>query len=143
MTTTYQSIATGITMTLGGSPFVFEIIDVTPPPGTREKVKTTHQGTRSTQHAHTYLPSRLADWGEAKFECIYDPSIDPHGASKGFFDEDTPVAMVITYPDGSTWTWAASNGGGAFVTSFEPTGTLEELEKVSIGISVSGQPTVA
>lgn len=128
MPATVDQIATGITVTFSG--LTYDIIDVTPPSGTREKIKTTYQ---NSTHAHTYLPSTLVDWGEAKLKCILNDTVDCDALTTGAVG-----SLVITFPSGTTWTWAA-----AFISGFEPAGTLEELMTVDITIAVSGYPVVA
>lgn len=118
-------VSTGISITWPGT-FTADIRDVNPPSPSRNSLETSHQGTET---AHTFTPSKLIDWGECEVELWYDPTQRPP------IDEDSSE-IVITFPEGSEWTF---NG---FLTNFNITGSMEELATATATLKVDGDVSV-
>lgn len=119
-------IGTGTTITFGTSAFTAEIMAVTPPPSTREKIKTSYM---STTLDHTYIPASLVDHGELEFDISFEGGLNVplHSAAE---------TITITYPDGDTWVFSG------FVTDFTGSVPLEDKMTGTIKVAVSGAITV-
>lgn len=116
---------TGISVTWE-SGFLAEILDVTPPEGSREMIKSSHMG---TTNAHTYIVAALVEWGSAVFELAFDPGQTPP-------IENDFSSCTITFPDGETWTFSAAMSG------YAPAAPMEDRMTVTCTLKVSGKPTM-
>jgi hypothetical protein len=121
-----MNIGTG-TSIMVGTGFVAEILDVSPPAPKRNSIQTSHMG---TVDAHTFIPTKLVDWGELKFDMAFDPSVVPP-------IDASPAQCVITFPDAETWTFQG------FLTGYEPKTPLEDKMTASVTVKVSGKVTQA
>ena len=122
-------IGTGTTIAFGTSGFSAEILDVTPPGGSRESIQTSHMGTTD---AHTFTPAKLVDWGELSFDIHFDPATTP------------PIGLVaetitITFPNSAATTWAFTG----FCTGYESADPLEGKMTGTITVKVSGDVTIS
>lgn len=111
------------------------VLDVTPPGYSREKINTTHMGTRTaTQKENGFpgfgssLPSALIDPGNAEFEIAFQPEngIPPVGIKQD---------ITITFPDDTVWTFEG------FITSYKPKVPLEDRMTASITLKATGKVT--
>jgi len=121
-------IGTGTTITFGTSGFSAEILDVTPPDGSREPINTSHMGTLV---AHTFTPAKLVDWGEFSFDAHFDPALTPlvKGAAE---------TITIAFPNSGASSWAFEG----FCDGYSPTDPLEGKATIAIKIKVSGDVTI-
>ena len=125
------TITTGLTITFQ-SGFFAEILSVTGPSAAREAINTSHMGTAS--NAHTFTPANLVDWGELSVELIFAPGTSPVTAMTAAAE-----TVTINMPDTGTATWAISG----FMTSFEPTGSLDDKMTASATIKFTGAPLIS
>ena len=107
------------------------ILDVKPPPYSREKIETTHLGTRDETEIEndvpgqgTNLPSTFAEWGEAELEIAFFPGIVMPIGVMG--------ECVITFPNGATWTF------DGFITKYSPKVPLEDRMTATITMKATG-----
>jgi len=111
------------------------ILDVTPPSQTRDKIETTHMGTRSTQEIKdgitgqgTNIPSSLITLGDAEFEIAFYPDIIiPIGMKKD---------MTITFPEGTVWSFEG------FIKTYTPKVPLEDRMTATITVKATGAITI-
>jgi len=121
-------IGTGTTITFGTSGYSAEILDVTPPDGSRESINTSHMGTTG---AHTFTPAKLVDWGGFSFDAHFDPA-------------ETPLitlaaeTVTIAFPNSASTSWAFSG----FCTGYAPTDPIEDKATIAITVKVSGEVTI-
>lgn len=76
----------------------------------------------------------LKDAGECSLSGFFDAS---HETVLTDFEAGTVGSYLITFPDGTTWTFSA------VVTGFSTSVELEDLVSVEITLKVSGKPTLA
>lgn len=119
-----QFIATGTTITFGGSSFIAKLLSLGPSQ-TRAEVQTS---TMATTASHTYLPAKLVD-RSLDIEIDYDPTDHPP------IDEDIET-ITIVWSDTSTDNWVCTG----FMTSHTVTATLEERVTASATIKISATP---
>jgi hypothetical protein len=86
---------------------IAEVLDVTMPETTTEKVKVTSYDTDDKQHE--YIPG-WRDGSDVDVEVIYFKTL--HNTLKGFADARAIKFWKITYPDGSSDAWKG------FITKF-------------------------
>lgn len=115
-------VATGITLVFGTSGFTAELLDMTPPEGSREAIQTSHQGTTGQ---HTFTPADLVDWGELRIDFHFNPATEPP-------INEAVEELTLTWPDGDTWVF---NG---FMTNYSGGAVLNEKMTGSATIKVSG-----
>ena len=120
-------VGTGITVVFGTSGFAMNIMNVSGPSMSRESLETTHQGTTT---ARTFVPSSLYDGGEVTLDLQYDPDIA------------VPISGAVETVT-ITWPSADTSAFSAFVTSFEPTANLEEIEEATCTLKVTGEVTTS
>jgi hypothetical protein len=116
---------TGIVVTFA-SGFLAEIIDCTPPNGTREMIDCSHMGTTL---AHEYITADLVEWGEASFDLNFDPGVTPP-------IHDAFELVTITFPDGETWYFQGAMSG------YAPRAPMEDKMTATATIKVSGDITM-
>ena len=116
-------ITTGTTITFGTSNFTADILDITPPPLSREAIDTSHQG---TTNAKTFFPATLYDGGELTFDIHFDPSTTPPMNSAA-------ETITILYPDGS---YQEFDG---FMTGYAPASPLENKMTGTVTVKVTGE----
>ncbi len=136
--TSHAMVGTGTTISFSkwldelSAPVPVIVLEVTPPEYTKEKIETTHMGTRTTQNITdevpgfgTSLPSALIDPGEASMEIAFQPEhgIPPIGIMQ---------RITITFPDTTVWAF------DGFVTNFSPSVPLEDRMTASITIQATG-----
>lgn len=109
--------------------FLAEIIDLTPPGHSREAINTSHKTTAN--NAHTFLPAKLVDYGEATVDIAFDPSTTPPITSAA-------STCTITFPDSGATQWSFSG----FMTGYEPSEPLEERATATVTIKVTGPITI-
>ena len=122
MTMPLVDVSTGLTIGFGTSGFTAQILDVTPPPLTREDVDTTHQGTTG---ARTKMPVDLYESGDLEFDIHFRAGTHPP------IDAAAEV-VTLTFPSGTTWIFT-----GHF-KSYVPTAPLEGKMTAHVIVGVSG-----
>jgi hypothetical protein len=119
-------VGTGFTIVFGTSAFTAELLEITPPPQSRESFDTSHQGTTT---ARTKTPGTLVDNGELLINFHFNPDTEPP-------IDAAAETITITFP--STATWAFSG----FMTNYAPEGTFENKMVASATVVVSGDIAV-
>ena len=117
----------GTKINFGTSLFTAEILDVTPPSGSRESINVSHMLTSS---AHRFIPADLVDWGEFKFQCGFVPSTAPILSS-------APEIITITFPDATKWSFSG------FCTGYSPSVPMNDKMVCDITVKVDGNITVS
>lgn len=119
-------ISTGWTAAFATSSFSIQLVDLTPPPMTRETRQTSHQGTTAV---HSKMPADFSDRGDLVFTGHYNP------------DTDAPIdsaeeQITLTSPAGATWVFQG------FMTGYEPDAPLNEVMTVTVTCAVNGDITI-
>ena len=120
------NLANGITITFGTSSFSAEILEVTPPPVSRDIVNTSHQGTTG---AHNKMPKALYDVGELEFTVHFNPDTEPP------IDAE-PETITVTFGSGAKWEFSG------FMTAYEPAGVFDDKMTATVRIAVDGAITI-
>ena len=123
---------TGYGITLAGATttnFFAEIIGVTLPDQTREKIDTSHTATASGRK--TYIPSDLIDGGELEVEINFNPATTIPVAAAA-------ETWTLTFGDTGATTWAFSG----FIISAGGEAPLEDRMTATITLAISGPITV-
>jgi hypothetical protein len=123
---------TGYGITLSGATttgFFAEIIGVTLPDQTRERIDTSH--TSTTSGRKTYIPSDLIDGGELEVEINFNPATTIPIAA-------VPEVWTLTFGDSGTCTWAFTG----FITGASGVAPLEDRMTATIRMAISGVITV-
>jgi len=84
----------------------------------------------------------LLDGGEISFDINYTPTAATHNASTGLINDmenKTKRNFKLVFPDTGATTWSFA----AFVTGFEPGEPVSGKLSASVGLKISGQPTLA
>ena len=115
-------VAVGITLTFPVSGFTAEKLDFDGPEISVEDIATSHQGTTGMM---TFDPADLADPGEISFSFHFEPGTNPPVGVQ-------ETAMVLTWPDSTTWTFAG------YMKSYKGTGQLNQKMTGDATVKVSG-----
>ena len=128
----------------GGSPTesfttIAEVTDISGPElGLDTEDITNHSSTGGWEEV---IPTILRS-GEVSFEINYDPAGATHDASTGLIADmvaKTKRNFQLIFPDTGTTTWSFS----AYVTKFAPSEPVAGKLAASVGLKISGQPTLA
>lgn len=109
---------------IGGPALAGEIIDVThmeSPGRFREKIV------------------GILDGGEVSLELSWIPDNTVHAGIITDFKNRTKRNFELTWPDTASTKWSFA----AFITSFEPSGPVDDKLTASITLTISGEPTLA
>jgi hypothetical protein len=129
MTIPRKRDAHGSSLTFSG--LEANIIEITPGGASRAAIAATHLG---TQDAEDFVPAALVNAGEVSCTIELDPDADWTALIQG--DE---AQLVVTFPDGSTWTWAT-----AFVKDFKPAALKTgDGMTASVSFQLNCLPTIA
>lgn len=110
----------GITFDSG---FFAEIVAVTPPGQSREKIDTSH--TKTAGGDRTFMPGDLIDNGEMNVDIHFNPGTTPPVKSP----EET---VTITFDSGTTWAFTG------FMMNYESDAPLDDKMVASCTIVVDG-----
>lgn len=142
MSNAFWSYGSKLQLGDGATPEVFatiaEVIDITPPPLSRDTIDVTNQD--SANGWREKLPG-FRDGGEVTFKCNWIPTNATQDQTTGIlstFDDELVHNWKIILPDATT---EVTFGG--FLTGFEPDLPLEEQGQLSVTITVSGPVTIA
>jgi hypothetical protein len=108
------------------SGFFAEVLDISPPSGSREAIDTSHM---LSVGAREFCPGTLIDWGEMSVDMILDPGVRPP-------IDDAEETVTITFPDGETWEFTG------FMTGYDPSVPLEDRMTATATVKVSGDVTI-
>jgi len=128
----------------GGSPTevfttIAEVLDISGPALALGTEDGTHH---SSPGGWRQKIATLLDGGEVSLEIQYDPAGATHNAATGLIADmvnRTLRNFKIVFPNVGNTTWAFA----AYVTGFEPSAPVEGKLTASVGMTVSGQPTLA
>ena len=121
-----------------GSPLVYStvagILDVAPPGAKRKALDVT-----TLDQADTYkqlVGSVLVENEPVELELLFDPDSTGQSLMRGDLDETEPVDYQIQLRNGDTYAFKG------VVTSWKPSGKMDDLYKVKVTVEVSGAVTV-
>jgi hypothetical protein len=120
-------IAVGISLTFPVSGFTAEKLDFELPEISVEDIPTSHQLTTT---AMTFDPADLVDNGELSFSFHFEAGKNPPVGVK-------ETAMILTFPDSTTWTFAGH------MKSYKGTGALNQKMTGDAVVKVSGDIMIA
>lgn len=127
-----RDIADGATVSFGSVFSSLKLASVGHSGLSRNTVDASHLGTSGGKE---FLASSMYDPGELSCEVHFDPSL--RSTIEGALTNDsTAQALVITYPNGGTSTYAWSAYG--FLTGFDVTANKEELMTATATVKLSG-----
>ncbi len=143
MTSAISSFGTLIKKGDGGSPESFttiaELLDIEGPElGLDTEDVTSHSSTDGwAEHIGTILNA-----GEVSFEVNYVPTNATHNATTGLIKDMTARTkrnFQLVFPDSGNTTWSFT----ALITSVGPTAPVRGALRGSIGLKLTGKPTLA
>lgn len=108
---------------------VAEVINITPPGGTSDRVDATHM--KSPGRRREYI-SGLIDSGEASLEINWVPGGPTDEILRGLLTSGAVVQHQIEFPNGVTCTYDAS------ITGFEKTLPIDDRMTATITVAPSG-----
>lgn len=117
-------VGTGATFSLAGSPtnFFASLLSIEHSGVERPSIDVT---TLATTGGREFIPGDLVDWGSLALGLLVEPAmLPPMLIAAG--------SAVITFPDGSTWTWTG------FATGWQVTNALEERIEGQLDVKLSG-----
>lgn len=117
-------VGTGTTLSFSG--FTYNVLSASWSMS-RASIDTSHMGTTT---ARTFMPGDLYDAGEVTFEVQFDPTIDPPVAGAA-------ATLTVVWAGLANTSWAAS----AVLTSFDASGSLEELMTATATFKLTGSIT--
>lgn len=130
------NIGDGETPTEGFDP-IANVMDISGPGlGLDTEDVTTHDSTAGFEEV---VPTILRT-GEVSLEIAYDPGDGTHDDTTGLIkklDDKTLTNFQLVFPDTTEWDFAA------YVTGFEPSGSVDGALTASVKMKVNGQPTLA
>lgn len=122
-------LGTGTTIVFGTSSFAAQLTNAQPVSGgVRAPHQTSHMGTTV---AHTFIASKLIDWGELAIDFWFDPDNEPPL-------DAAAETITITCPIPSGQSNGATLVGTGFLIGYDNVIPLEELMTASAVIKWSG-----
>ncbi len=143
MTDALSSFGTLVKMGDGATPETFatvaELLDIKLP---NWKLNTEDATNHSSPNAWGEKIATIKEGDDLTFQIQYVPSDATHDASSGLLSHIDAADLVnfkVVLPDVGQTTWSFS----AFVTAFGATAAVRGKLTADVGLSISGQPTLA